>query len=161
MPLQNLMINQYLGLLPARYWRRAKDPFVYAIDFTPATLSVTTNGALTISGDADFCLIAQVRTAFATDNTTVVAAPGATVNIQDAGTGRFWNNTPVQIDNWFGTAQLPFVYAKPKLLLANSTLTIAVADLTGISRNIRLAFHGFKIFPYPEENPTAPGQNQQ
>lgn len=160
MQVSNLLLNQYMGLLPAQYWNRVKYPFTYVAEFLPATLSVATVVQLQISSDSDFALFQQVRTVFATDNTTVLANPPYTVTIQDAGTGRFWSNAAVQLENWFGTAQEPYVLVKPVVLGGGSTLTITLTNLSATSYNVRLAFHGMKLFDMPESTATQTGRRR-
>lgn len=150
MNVQNLMLNQYLGLLPAQYWNRAKYPFTYVAEFLPATKAVATPAQVQISSDSDFALFFQVATFYATDNTTILAAPPFTVTIQDAGTGRFWSNAAVQVANWFGTAQLPYMHMVPVILNGGSTLTINVTNLSAATDyNVRMAFGGLKLFDMP------------
>ena len=91
---QPLMLNQWVGLLPAVFWPRAKDPYIYGVDFLPATLTTTTTVQLQINSDADFACYYMTGTFFGVDNTTVLAAPVLTLQIADAGSGRFWLVSP-------------------------------------------------------------------
>jgi len=145
-----LMLNQWIGLLPAVFWNRAKDPYIYGIDFLPATLTATTTGQLQINSDADFACYYLTATFFGVDNTTVLAAPTLTLQIADAGSGRFWSNQAIQMNNWFGTGQLPYMFVKPKLVGGGSTLSFAITNLAGTSYNVRIALHGLKLYPFPE-----------
>jgi hypothetical protein len=152
MPSQSpLMLNQYVGLLPAVFWNRAKDPYIYGVDFLPATLSVTTTVQLQVNSDSDFACYYLTGTFFAVDNTTVLAAPVFTLQIADAGSGRFWSNQAIQVSNYIGTAQLPYLFIKPKIVGGGSTLTLSMTNLSATSYNVRLALHGLKIYPFPEQ----------
>lgn len=146
-----LMLNQFLGLLPAKYWKVAKLQFAYVVEFLPATLSVVTTANLQISSDSDFALYYMTATVFDVTNATQNSTPSFLVDIKDQGSGRFWNSAPVQIQNWFGNYNTlggagPFIYIKPQILGGGSTLTIAVTNNTATSFNIRMAFHGLKLF---------------
>lgn len=145
------MLNQFLGLLPAKYWAVAKMPFTYVVEFLPATLSAATNGTLNISSDSDFALYYNTATVFNTANTTQNSTPSILVDIKDQGSGRFWNSASVQIQNWFGNYNTlggagPFIYVKPMILGGGSTLTVTATEQSGTSQNVRVAFHGLKLF---------------
>jgi hypothetical protein len=145
-----LMLNQWVGLLPAVFWNRAKDPYIYGVDFLPANLTATTNAQLQINSDADFAAYYLTATYYAVDNTTVLAAPVFTLQIADAGSGRFWSNQAIHVVHWFGTGSLPYMFVKPKIVGGGSTLTFAITNLSGTAYNVRLALHGLKMYPFPE-----------
>jgi len=151
-----LMLNQYVGLLPAVFWNRAKDPYIYGVDFLPATLSTTTTVQLQVNSDSDFACYGLTGTFFAVDNTTFLAAPVLTLQIADAGSGRFWSNQPIHVMNWIGqvggtAAAGMYFWVKPKIVGGGSTLTLAMTNLAATSYNVRLALHGLKIYPFPEQ----------
>lgn len=148
--LSNALLNQYLGLLPARYWKCAKTPYESVVNFLPATLSVNTIGQFNVDSDSDLMVYGQVALVTETDDTTPVPLPPLTVDIRDAGSGRNWSSAPVPLVNWFGTAQMPYLYQKPRVLGGASVLTVTVANLSTTSRNVRLTFLGVKLFPYAE-----------
>lgn len=151
MALSPLMLNQWLGLLPAKYWKAEKFGFTYVAEFLPATLSVVTNATLQISSDSDFALYYMTATVFNTANTTQNSTPSLLVDIKDQGSGRFYNSSAVQIQNWFGNFNTlggagPFMLVKPLILGGGSALTISVTEQSGTSQNVRMAFHGLKLF---------------
>lgn len=150
MQLQALLLNQYVGMLPARYWKRVKQAFFYTVDFLPATAAVTTNVALAINSDSDFAWYATTRTVYLADNTTVVPAPYHTVTMIDAGSGRQFMSAPVHLENLAGTAQQPYGFYKPMILGGGSTITVSVTSLGAVNANIRLVLHGLKLFPMEE-----------
>jgi hypothetical protein len=151
-----LMLNQWVGLLPAVFWNRAKDHYIYGVDFLPATLTATTNAQLQINSDADFACYGLSASFFGVDNTTFLAAPVLTLQIADAGSGRFWSNQQIHVMNWIGQvggtdAAGIYLFVKPKIVGGGSTLTLSMTNLSGTSYNVRLAFHGLKIYPFPEQ----------
>lgn len=126
------------------------DYFVYGTDFTPLALSATTSNNIAINGDADFCILSAVLVETATDNTTFLAASPLLFMLTDTGSGRDLANTPIHADNWFGTAQEPKYWDVPKILRRNSAFRVTAQNLEATARNVRVAFHGFKIFPYSQ-----------
>lgn len=137
--------------------------FVFDIDFLPATLNAFTTGTFLVQNDSAFVIMKTVYTATLTDNVSIpsfvtVAAPATTfvlfpgsmpllVNLTDTGSGRQFSNVDVDIDNWFGTSQRPFLWTTPQVLDPNSTFSMRVQNLsTTTSFNVRCAFHGYKVF---------------
>lgn len=139
-------VNPFWGLLPPALWGETKDFFVYGTDFLPLTASATLAQDIPIQADSHYMIMAGVRTVFQTDNTTIVANPAILVRIFDTGSGRQVQNRAVHIDNWFGTGQLPAYWPYPKIIKASSTLRVELTDLSGVDRNVRVEFLGFKIF---------------
>lgn len=150
MQTQNLLLNQYIGLLPARYWKRVKQPFFYAVDFLPAVGSATTNVALAVNSDSDFAWFATTRTVYAVGDAVVIPAPYHTVTMIDAGSGRQFMNAPVHLENLAGSAQFPYQFFKPIILGGGSTVTVSVTALAAGDANIRLVLHGLKLFQMEE-----------
>jgi hypothetical protein len=151
--LQNLLLNQYLGLLPARYWKQVKQPFFYNADFVGATVAaanVTTNVTVAINSDSDFAWFALTRTVYDVTDLIPVPAPYHTVTILDTGSGRQFMSAPIHIENLAGTAQLPYFFMKPIVLGGGGSLTVSITSLGAVNRNIRLTLHGFKMFPMQE-----------
>src|ERR1700687_965024 len=146
MPSQQVMPpSPWLQILPRNLWNRNKDGFVYHLDFVTvgnAAVPLPVN----ITADPDFVIVYGTRIATAADNTTFIANVPATVNIVDTGAGRALSSAAVHSDEWFGTAQLPAYWAFPKFMRAASTLSVTVNSLEATVRNIRLSFHGFKVF---------------
>jgi hypothetical protein len=150
MQLAPFLLNQYLGLLPARYWKQVKQPYFYVADFRPATGAATTNVAVAINSDSDFAWFATSRTVYAVDDTTVIPAPYHTVTILDTGSGRQFMSAPVHIENLAGTAQLPYVFAKPIILGGGGSILVSVTALAAVNRNIQIVLHGYKLFSMEE-----------
>lgn len=142
------MPNSYKNLIALR--QVDFDYFVYGTDFTPLALSATASNNIAISGDADFCILSAVLVETDTGNTTFLAASPILFMLTDTGSGRDLANTPVHADNWFGTAQEPKYWDVPKIIRRNSTFRVTAQNLEATARNVRVAFHGFKIFPYSQ-----------
>jgi hypothetical protein len=124
------------------------DYFVYGTDWLPLVASLTTQNPININGDSAFVILSGVLTETATDNTTFLALSPLLFQIQDTGSGRFLSNHAVHAGNWFGTAQEPKYWDVPKIIAPNSTLAVSAQNLEATNRNVRVDFHGFKIFNF-------------
>jgi hypothetical protein len=141
----------WMQILPRELWRKRKDGFVFHLDFTPLAANGNATLPLNVSADADFVIIFGTRIVTAVDNVTFIANVPELVTIVDTGAGRALSSSPVHIDEWFGTGQLPAYWAYPKFLRANSSLSVTLSSLEAVARNVRLSFHGFKVFNFNED----------
>jgi hypothetical protein len=133
---------------PGRARDKAIDTFAYGTDFTPLNASATVQNSINISGDSAFVILAAVLVETDTANTTFLANRPLLFRIQDTGSGRYLSNIAVHADNWFGTAELPKYWDIPKIIAPNSTLVVEAQNLEAVNRNVRVTFHGFKIFAF-------------
>lgn len=153
MQLAPYLLNQWMGLLPARYWKQTKQPFFYTADFTGATVAVgsaTTNVVVAISSDSDFAWFGTSAVVRDVTNLIPVPAPYHSVTFVDTGSGRQFMSAPVHLDNLAGTAQLPFLFLKPIILGGGASLTVSVTALAATNRNIQIALIGYKMFELVE-----------
>lgn len=142
-------LNPFLGLIPRELWKRPKDFFVYSCSMTgaaPLPASDQASRDIQIDANADFLIVAGVRTFRDTATKAIIADPAATVTMTDSGSGRQLQNEAVDIENLFGTAQLPATWPFPKLIAASATLTVNVFNLIATAADVRISFLGFKIF---------------
>jgi hypothetical protein len=128
------------------------DPFTFVINFLPLAASQTATDNFITQADSGF---AVVKTAFTVSDANNVFVTNISDNpkyapfvitLSDSGSGRDLSNLPVSIDTYFGTGQRPFIWSRPKVLDPNSTFTARLQNLVATAFNVRLAFHGFKIF---------------
>jgi hypothetical protein len=111
--------------------------------FSPPQLTANQLGVLntiTIDNDADF----RIRW-------LIVSSTGLfSVEIKDlyAG-GAPWMPTPVNGENFAGTAQLPFVLPKPYPVYKGSSLQAKFNDRSGAPNTIQLCLVGYKIDKLP------------
>jgi hypothetical protein len=109
-----------------------------------ANFAVPGNGNLTqqiqIDSDADFQVINLIGSR---DNV------GLQVEITEGGAGGLsWQSAPVNFDNFFGTAQLPFPFGLiPQLLPKKRVYVIKITNTTGGLLNAQVIFDGYKLFP--------------
>ena len=126
----------------------AVDYFAYGTDFVPLAASGTSTNPIAINSDSAFFVLSAVGIETATDNTTFLTQHPLLVQLSEGGGARNFFNTPLHFDEVFGSAELPMVWPLPKLLLPNSTLNVTLQNLEATARNVRVAFHGFKIFNF-------------
>jgi len=128
------------------------DPFTYNINFLPLAASNNATEQFITQADSGFAI---VKTCFviASNLDVFVANISDTpkfapilVTLSDSGAGRNLSNSPVAVNNYFGTAERPFIWARPKVLDPNSTFVAQVQNLVATAFNLRFAFQGFKIF---------------
>lgn len=135
------------------------DPFIYQVDLLPATLSVTTTGSFLVQSDAAFAIckttVLVTSTASPPLSTTLLQPFGTGVDsaflpflvtMTDQGAGRALSNSGVPLDSVFGTTRRPYYWPTPKVLDQNSSFSVAVQNLSTTSWNVRLSFHGYKVF---------------
>lgn len=150
--LQALGLTRYPFWFPAGAKKLAMDYFVYGTDFLPlgaaGTATATVANPININSDSAFMILSAVMVETAVDNMTFLANQPLLCQLSEAGGARNLANTPIHANNWFGTAQLPKYWDVPKILLPNSTFTVQLQNLEATARNIRVAFHGFKLFNF-------------
>ena len=135
------------------------DPFIYEIDLLPAVLSATTVGQFLVQSDAAFaiCKTTALITSTATPplSTTLLQPFGSGVDsaflpflvtLTDQGAGRALSNSGVPFDSLFGTSRKPYIWPTPKVLDQNSSFSAAIQNLSTVNWNVRMSFHGYKIF---------------
>lgn len=128
---------------------QAVDPFIYALEVLPLGANGTANGKITVESDSAFYLVAQTAVATEPDDpSTIIAQPPVMVNIKDAGAGRLLSSQSVHLLNQFGTAQLPYFHAIPRLWAPASSITVELQNLGSVAIDLRLAFHGIKIYNF-------------
>lgn len=143
--------NPYLGYLPAKYWRYAKDFFVYTANFIPLGAGATTPVDVQINNDSNFFVLDCRIAGYQTDNTTKLTTLPVLMSLKDSSSGRDLQDRSVHVDCYTGTGQLPGFLPYPKLMLGGSVLTVTLQNLdAGNARNYRVSFFGFKIFNFVE-----------
>lgn len=122
----------------------ARDFFTYEVDFTSAiAISASAVGQFNIQADSDFLLS---KLAFLMQGTSF----GASILIQDTGSGRNLMNQAIPIANIMGTGSLPFILPRQRGFRANSVVNITVTNLDSTAGHtitgLFLSFIGEKAF---------------
>lgn len=136
-----------VGLLPRiiREWPY-KQSFVYPATWIPIAASATEAKNIQVESDSDFWILAMTATVRDTTNAITLAQWPGTVQVRDGGSGSFWFGDAVNFDSVFGTGQFPFVLPAPRKVPRSGTLAIELKNLEATARNIRVEFHGFKVY---------------
>lgn len=140
--------GSYPFWFPPEARQLALDYFVYGTDFAPLSASATTTRAIQINSDSAFMILSATMVETDTGNTTFLANRPLLVTLTTGGAALSLSNTPIHADNWFGTAEQPKYWDVPKILLPNTTFNVQLQNLEATDRNIRVAFHGFKLFRF-------------
>ena len=100
----------------------------------------TQNTTIQIDSDADFQLLMIMGSR--TSN-------ALTIQVTEGGAGGLaWQSAPVNIDNFLGTAQLPFPGGLiPQLLPKKRVYKITTVDTSGSANNVQVDFWGYKLYP--------------
>jgi hypothetical protein len=116
-------------------------PFEYVVNaVVPANGNVPVS--LQVQQDADFEWV--FRIASRTD-------PRVTVDVSDGATGRKYTLVPVNIDNFCGTAQLPFPLVEPFIIARATSINFTFQDSSAAQNTVQLILSGYKLFP--QKNP--------
>lgn len=113
-------------------------PFDYVVNAVVPGASTGFPVSLQIQQDADFEIVFLVGS-----RTSALAD----VAMSDGATGRSFSNAPVNVDNFFGTAQLPFPLVEPYVIARSSSLNFTFRDTSGVTNTIQLVLRGYKLFP--------------
>jgi len=116
----------------------------------PLAAGASANDIINIEADSDFILQkltyeADIAGAAFIESTRPI--PNVTVQLIDSGSGRQLMQNPVPIPAIFGTGELPFILANPRLFAKNSTIQVAYTNFDAAAGyTIRLSFIGYKIY---------------
>ena len=128
------------------------DFFTFVINFLPLAASNTDTQNFVTQADSGFAIVktsfdiaSNVNVFVANISDTPRYAPQV-ITLSDSGSGRDLSNSAVSIGTLFGPNDDPFTWPCPKILDPNSTFTARIQNLVATAFNIRLSFHGYKIF---------------
>jgi len=128
------------------------DFFTFVINFLPLAASASDSQNFITQADSGFAIVetsfevvSNVNVFVANISDTPRYAPQV-ITLSDSGSGRDLSNTGVPIGTLFGPNNEPFIWPCPKILDPNSTFTAKIQNLVATAFNIRLSFHGYKIF---------------
>lgn len=131
-------------------YRRTQDGRLFRLDRFDYVLNAVVNPAAAappqplanqqLNGDGDYDFEWHELVGSRTSALLTVAMRDAT----DA--GKLFQNAPVNIDNWLGTAQLPHVIV-PQFLIKRFNLSFDFVDTSGAANTVQLALRGYKLVP--------------
>lgn len=128
------------------------DFFVYTVSFLAANLTAgsTVNQLLQIDASADFVWLqssytCDVARAGQTESTRVY--PLATVLLTPTDSSSQLMNAAVPVTSIFGNGESPFILSRPRVLAAQTSLTVQVANIDAAQAyNLQLSLIGVKRF---------------
>lgn len=115
-----------------------RDFFIYSAEVLAAAGLSNTAARTNIDADADFEIYAQTATAI---------DRRARVTQVETSSGRQMQDGPNPLTGAFGDGRHPFQFPVAKVLKRGSTFISNIIDESGAGNQIRLAYHGAKVFP--------------
>ena len=126
------------------------DIYTYSIDaVVGAGLSVTK----TFNVETDSLFTWMQTTSFILgyiDN--VDAEPNVTVEINDTGSGRLLQQSPVYIKSMSGSAKLPYILPRTRDFKPNSAVRVKFTNQGNTSQTIQLNFQGIKSWQFGSDH---------
>ena len=144
-----LRTGQSVGAVRKNY---TLDFFTFVINFLPLAASNTDTQNFITQADSGFAIcktsfnIASNVNVFVANISDIPRYAPQVITLTDSGSGRDLSNSAVPIGTLFGPDEYPFAWPTPKILDPNSTFTARIQNLVATAFNIRLSFHGYKIF---------------
>lgn len=139
--------SPFLGILPPEMWDRPKRFFVQPLSFLNLIAGEVRGVPFRADTNHDFVAFYATYFARSVDNLTVVVSPPLLVDMSLEG-GFSFNpaGAPVDIENVFGTAKQPSVWAVPLIIPRGTGFTMSLTNLHNATAfNIRVALAGFQV----------------
>jgi hypothetical protein len=122
-------------------------PYFYAFQNTASNGAAgTPNGILGANSTALNQIRISADSAFIAISARGVSDGPYTLFVQQDASDRQLQNLAVNADTVIGTAERPGPFHKPLLLPANTTISFALADLSGQNNNVWVTLAGFKVY---------------
>jgi hypothetical protein len=115
-----------------------RDFFIYSAEALALAGGGQNAVRLNIDADADFEIYAQTASAI---------SRLVRVTQNETSSGRQAQDGPVPLTGGFGDGRHPFHYPVAKILKRGSTFISTIVDESGVANQVRLAYHGAKVFP--------------
>lgn len=127
-----------------------KLPYTYNAVFATLATGGTQQSTIQIDASAPFLIISstfRADLAGAAQTSGTYIWPNVTVSLTDTGSNRQLMDQGVPLTSIFGNGMFPYLWPEAKLMAANSGLQVQVTSQEAVSTpNLRLAFHGYKLF---------------
>lgn len=128
------------------------DHFFYSASFGSIAPAATTPVNTSIQADSDF-LVRYITSAHRLAAGTISPSPALLISFSDTGSGRNWQDQPLDLCTVCGgnatpNGSLVYILPEPKLISGGSVITTTLTNFdTGITfATNRVTFHGEKIF---------------
>ena len=127
-----------------------KEFFVYSAAFAAIAPGVTSPGQIAVQADADFEVQKLTFTSDvggAAQTASGLSIPKCNILITDTGSGRNLMNKTIDLMLLFGSAQNPFILSVPKILRANTIVSLALTNYSAAETyNLQIALIGAKLY---------------
>lgn len=139
----------YLQFLPPNLRDKARDYFVYGLEWSTLAGGATRQETAAVQDDSHFLMCAVSGVVVdPTDESTQTTFPPVTLRFEDVAASRNLDNRAIHWTTVVGTGQLPAYLPYPRIFQRRSTIGVTASNLTAATDlRIRLSLIGFKIFP--------------
>ena len=122
------------------------DIYTYSVDAViPANSSITK----TFNVETDSLFTWMQTTAYIEGFINDASAePAVTVEINDTGSGRLLQQSPVYLLSMAGSARLPFILPRTREFKPNSSVRVKFTNLGNTSQTVQLNFQGIKSWQF-------------
>jgi len=140
--------------VPMKYNRR---PYDFAFPSTVVAASSTASPSIQLPGDYDFEWW----------DTVASRTSPALLVLLEINDIRFMNSLQpgnangIPIDNWAGTAQLPYARRFPARLTKRDQATVYLLDQSGAPNTVSIVLRGFQLIPVTEKGTKSAGTQSQ
>ncbi len=130
----------------------SREPYVFPVSFLALAASTQAPvGSFFVDASSPFMLVQQNY--FASPNPILISTqatqiiPSCTVQITEQSSNRQWQSAAVPVTSIFGTGQNPWFLPQPRLIPANTTVSVTVANQDTVDDlNLTLSFIGFRLY---------------
>ena len=126
-----------------------REQFFYNVEFNALAAGASSQGSFTVQADADFIIVKTTRTAVVSTALDTFVSPNVTLVIVDTGSGRQIMDIATHCEQFFGTAQFPYILPVSKRVSASSAIQVTVNNLSAtLIYTLKFCFSGFKEYIY-------------
>ncbi len=130
----------------------SREPYAFPVTFANLTAGQTgIQGSFFVDASSPFMLVQQnyqcapYAVTVMTEATRLI--PNVTVSITEQSSNRNWQSAAVPVSSIFGTGENPWFLPQPRLIPANTTVSMTVNNFDGAQAyNLILSFIGFRLY---------------
>ena len=136
----------------AQEQKTSREPYTFPVTFANLTAGQTgIQGSFFVDASSPFMLVQQnyqcapYAVTVMTEATRLI--PNVTISITEQSSNRNWQSAAVPVSSIFGTGENPWFLPQPRLIPANTTVTMTVNNFDGAQAyNLILSFIGFRLY---------------